>query len=276
MAELTSRSDTVLDPVWVDTRRDAIATAETEPALASMLHAHVLSHDVFEDALSYQISQKLGSDEISALSLHQVIDQAIEREPSIAVAARADLSATFERDPACHSYLEPFLFFKGFHALQCQRVAHHLWANEHRFLAKYIQSRASEVFGVDMHPAAKIGRGIMIDHATGVVVGETAVIEDGVSMLHGVTLGGTGKEGGDRHPKIRGGTMIGANATILGNIEIGKCSRIGAGSVVLENVPPYTTVAGVPAKVIGGTGYEQPAMAMDQQFLDCTGSERSQ
>ena len=181
---------------------------------------------------------------------------------------RADLSAVFDRDPACNSYLEPFLYFKGFQALQAYRVAHWLWSNGRRALALYVQSRTSEVYGVDIHPAARIGRGILIDHATSVVVGETAVIEDEVSLLHGVTLGGTGKETGDRHPKVRRGALIGANATILGNIEIGQCSRVGAGSVVLRDVPPNTTVAGVPAKVVGEAGCERPALAMDQRFWE--------
>ncbi|NQW11214.1 MAG: serine O-acetyltransferase [Alphaproteobacteria bacterium] len=257
-----------MDPIWQALRADAAATAAGEPALASFLHATVLAHDTLEHALAYHLSQKLGNQAISGLSLRQTIDQAIHGEAGIGRAVRADLSAVFERDPACTSYLEPFLYFKGFQALQGYRVAHWLWGNDRRALALYLQSRIAEVFAADFHPAARIGRGIMIDHATGVVVGETAVIEDEVSLLHGVTLGGTGKDSGDRHPKVRRGALIGANATILGNIEIGECSRVGAGSVVLKDVPKNSTVAGVPAEVVGEAGCEHPALSMDQRFWD--------
>lgn len=257
-----------LDPIWQGLRTDAELTARAEPALASFLHATVLAHDTLEHALAYHLSQKLGSESITGLSLRQTIDQAIHGDPEIGQQVRADLSAVFERDPACTSYLEPFLYFKGFQALQAYRVAHWLWANSRQAMALYLQSRTSEVYGVDIHPAARIGRGIMIDHATGVVVGSTAVIEDEVSLLQGVTLGGTGKETGDRHPKVRRGALIGANATILGNIEIGQCSRVGAGSVVLRDVPRNTTVAGVPARVVGEAGCERPALVMDQRFWE--------
>jgi len=267
-ANWTRKAAVPLDPIWQGLRTDAEQTAREEPALASFLHATVLAHDTLEHALAYHLSQKLGSESITGLSLRQTIDQAIHGEPEIAQQVRADLSAVFERDPACTSYLEPFLYFKGFQALQAHRVAHWLWANARRAMALYLQSRTSEVYGVDIHPAARIGRGIMIDHATGVVIGSTAVIEDEVSLLQGVTLGGTGKESGDRHPKVRRGALIGANATILGNIEIGQCSRVGAGSVVLHDVPRNTTVAGVPAKVVGEAGCERPALVMDQRFWE--------
>lgn len=257
-----------LDPIWDGLRADAEVTARDEPALASFLHATVLAHDTLEHSLAYHLSQKLGSESITGLSLRQTIDQALHGETDVGQLVRADLSAVFDRDPACTSYLEPFLYFKGFQALQAHRVGHWLWANNRRAMALYLQSRTSEVYDVDIHPAARIGRGIMIDHATSVVVGETAVIEDEVSLLHGVTLGGTGKESGDRHPKVRRGALIGANATILGNIEIGECSRVGAGSVVLRDVPPNTTVAGVPAQVVGTAGCDRPALAMDQRFWE--------
>jgi serine O-acetyltransferase len=256
-----------VDPIWSSLRADAEVTASGEPALASFLHATVLAHDTLEHALAHMLSQKLGSAAITGLSLRQTVDEAVHGEEQIGAAVRADLSAVFERDPACTSYLEPFLYFKGFQALQGYRVAHWLWGHGRKPLALYLQSRISEVFGVDIHPAAQIGRGIMIDHATAVVVGETAVIEDEVSMLHGVTLGGTGKEGGDRHPKIRRGALLGASSTILGNIEVGKCARVGAGSVVLVSVPPMTTVAGVPAKVVGDSECPQPALSMDHRFM---------
>lgn len=266
MAEVDARWSPTLDPIWSSLRDSAAETARGEPALASFLHATVLAHDTLEHALAYHLSQKLGSAAITGLSLRQTVDEALHGDEAIGDAARADLSAVFERDPACTGYLEPFLYFKGFQALQAYRVAHFLWGHGRQALAFYLQSRISEVFGVDIHPAARVGRGIMIDHATGVVMGETVVVEDEVSLLHGVTLGGTGKETGDRHPKVRRGALIGASATILGNIEIGECSRVGAGSVVLRNVPPHSTVAGVPAKVVGEAGCAHPALSMDQQF----------
>lgn len=188
---------------------------------------------------------------------------------------RADIRAITERDPAATRFSEPLLYFKGFHALQTHRVAHWLWSEGRRELALFLQSRASEVFGVDIHPAARIGKGILVDHATGVVVGETAVVEDNVSILHEVTLGGTGKDCGDRHPKVRHGVLIGAGAKILGNVEVGEGAKIGAGSVVLEDVPAHATVAGVPAKVVGIAEGDEPARTMDHRlpcnpdFEDC-------
>jgi serine O-acetyltransferase len=204
--------------------------------------------------------------EVSSMLLRQVFDEAFHKDGDIGAAVRADVMAVLDRDPACHSYLEPLLYFKGFHALQAHRVAHWLLGQGRKAMAMFIQNRVSVVFGADINPAARIGRGIMIDHATGVVVGETAVIEDDVSLLQGVTLGGTGNEEGDRHPKIRRGAMIGAGAVILGNIEVGECSRVGASSVVLKNVPPSTTVAGIPARVVGEAGCDQPSRKMDQIF----------
>ncbi|MDP9128589.1 MAG: serine O-acetyltransferase, partial [Pseudomonadota bacterium] len=189
-------------------------------------------------------------------------------DPAIVEAGQYDLIAITERDPAAKNILVPFLFFKGFRALQAYRVAHWLWRMERRTLASYFQSRISSCFVVDIHPAAVIGKGIMMDHAHGVVIGETAVVEDNVSFLHNVTLGGTGKEKGDRHPKIRSGVMIGAGAKILGNIEIGAGARVAAGSLVLKNVAPHVTVAGVPARIIGNAGCESPAQEMDQTLRD--------
>ncbi len=180
------------------------------------------------------------------------------------MAARADILAVYDRDPACHRYVEPLLYLKGFQALQTYRMAHRLYMSGRKDFAYYLQSRSSMIFGCDIHPNARIGRGIMIDHAHSIVIGETAVIEDNVSLLHSVTLGGTGKEDGDRHPKVRHGCLIGAGASILGNIEIGHCSRVAAGSVVLHDVPPNRTVAGVPAKVVGYAGCSEPSRIMDQ------------
>ncbi|NOT40864.1 MAG: serine O-acetyltransferase, partial [Alphaproteobacteria bacterium] len=219
----------VCDPVWSDLREEAIRAAAAEPALASFVHATILNHERLEEALTYHLAQKLGNDDVGAMQVRQVFDQAFADEPTLGDEVRADLSAVYERDPSVTTYLQPFLFFKGFLAIQSYRVMHWLYAKGRVTLAQHFQARVSEVFAVDINPAAKIGRGVMIDHGTGVVIGETAVVEDDVSMLHGVTLGGTGKETGDRHPKVRRGVMIGANATILGNIEIGANSRVGAG-----------------------------------------------
>ncbi len=264
----TAEKFATIDPVWSGIREEALKMASAEPTLASFLHATVLNHGRFESALSFHLAQKLGNTALPDMLVRQVFDEALKTEPDIGAAVRADIVAVFDRDPACRGYIEPLLYFKGFHALQSYRFAHWLWGQDRRPLALYLQNRVSEVFGVDAHPAARIGRGIMIDHATGVVVGETAVIEDDVSILHGVTLGGTGKHTGDRHPKIRKGVMIGAGAKILGNIEVGECARVGAGSVVLEDVPPQCTVAGVPAKIVGCAGSDRPASEMKQNFLD--------
>ncbi len=262
----TAEKFAVCDPVWARIRTEAVTMAHQEPILASFLHTIVLSHELFEEALSFHLAQKLGSADVRAIVLRQVFDEVYPQDAELGAAVRADIVAVLERDPACRSPLEPLLYYKGFQALQAYRIARWLWNEGRGPMALYLQNRISEVFDVDIHPAARIGRGIMIDHATSVVIGETAVVEDEVSMLHEVTLGGTGKAAGDRHPKVRKGAMIGAGAKILGNIEVGECARIGAGSVVLENVPPRCTVAGVPATIIGPAGCEQPALEMDQRF----------
>jgi len=254
----------VCDPIWSALRAQAGEIEQDGPALASLVHATILNHGRLEDALSYLLATKLGDENVSAMQAREIFDDALRADPSIGDAVRADLSAIFERDPACQSYAQAFLFFKGFHSLQCYRVAHWLWGQGRRPLAWFIQSRVASLFAVDIHPAAKIGRGIFLDHATGIVIGETAVVEDDVSMLHGVTLGGTGKETGDRHPKIRRGVLLSAGAKVLGNIEVGEYSRVGAGSVVLKPVPPGCTVAGVPAKNIGCAGSDRPSQEMDQ------------
>ena len=254
-----------LDPVWSRIRDEAEAMVAGEPLIGAMVHSTVLHHDSFEDALSYRIAQKLASTEMSALILQDIARDVIARDKGIAAAARADVVAVFERDPACHRYVQPLLFFKGYLAVQAHRVAHGLWAAGREDLALYMQMRSSEVFSIDIHPAARIGRGIMIDHAHAIVIGETAVVGDNVSLLHSVTLGGTGKSDGDRHPKIGNGVLIGAGAKILGNITVGSCSRVAAGSVVLADVPPCKTVAGVPAKVVGDAGCDQPSLSMDQR-----------
>jgi serine O-acetyltransferase len=254
-----------LDPVWTRVRDEAREMAGREPLMASMVHATLLRHESLEDALAYRMAQKLASPDLSALVLQDVAREAMAADKGIGAAARADLVAVFERDPACHTYVQPILFFKGFLAVQAYRVAHRLWKDGRRELAYAFQMRSSEVFSIDIHPNARVGRGIMIDHAHAIVIGETASVGDNCSLLHSVTLGGTGKEDGDRHPKVGNGVLIGAGAKILGNIKVGSCSRIAAGSVVLHDVPPCKTVAGVPAKVVGDAGCDQPSLSMDQR-----------
>ncbi|MGB3810139.1 MAG: serine O-acetyltransferase [Parvibaculum sp.] len=261
-----SEALTVCDPVWERLRAETQEMALSEPALASFLHVTVLHHRNFNASLSYQLAQKLGTTEVRAMQLREIFEEALKEDPSIGEAARADIVAYYERDPACHSYAQPLLFFKGYVALQSYRIAHWLWMKGRRAMALYLQSRVSDLFAVDIHPAARIGKAVFIDHATGIVIGETAVVEDEVSMLHGVTLGGTGKESGDRHPKIRRGVLISVGAKVLGNIEVGEYSRIGAGSVVLHDVPPHCTAVGVPAKLVGCAGCDKPSHEMDQMI----------
>ena len=257
--------DTV-DPVWERIRREAEEVTRREPELATFIYSSILHHDTLEAAVVHRVAERLDHSEVASELIRQAYIDALEDDRTIGQAFRADLVAIVDRDPATHRYLEPVLYFKGFHAIQTHRLAHWLWTRNRKDFAYYLQSRSSAAFQTDIHPAARIGRGIFLDHATGLVVGETAVIEDDVSMLHGVTLGGTGKEDGDRHPKIRRGVMLGAGAKILGNIEVGCCARVAAGSVVLQTVPPQKTVAGVPAKVIGEAGCPEPARFMDQIF----------
>jgi serine O-acetyltransferase len=252
-------------PIWQKLRFDARQAADQEPALASYLSATVLNHDRFSDALCYQLAQKAGGPDMSAMQVREICEQAYAQDPAIVAAATRDMQAVLDRDPATRSTLQPFLFFKGFLALQTHRVAHWLWGQGRETLAFFLQSRSSELYGVDIHPAVQIGSGVFIDHATSIVIGETARIGDDVSMLQGVTLGGTGKEFTDRHPKIGRGVLLGAGAKVLGNITIGDEARVGSGSVVLQNVPPRCSVAGVPAKPVGGACME-PSKSMDQKF----------
>jgi serine O-acetyltransferase len=257
-----------VDPVWARIRGEAEEVVRREAELATFIYSTVLHHDTLEAAVVHRITERLDHPDVSAELIRQAYSDALESDPSIGDAFRADIVATFDRDPATNRFLEPVLYFKGFHAIQTHRLAHWLWKKGRKDFAYYLQSRSSAVFQTDINPAVPIGRGIFLDHATGLVVGETAVIEDDVSILQEVTLGGTGKEAGDRHPKIRSGVLIGAGAKILGNIEIGHCARIAAGSVVLKAVPHNTTVAGVPAKVIGEAGCPEPSRTMDQLFYD--------
>ena len=266
MAETKSNVATV-DPVWQRVREEAFEAVRNEPLLGGLIHSSLLHHNSLERALAYRFSLKLASGEMSEQILREIGDEAHQDDAGLGQAARADIMAVYDRDPACHRFLQPLLYFKGFQAIQAYRVGHWLWMQGRKDLAYFVQMRVSEVFGVDIHPAARIGRGIMIDHAHSIVIGETAVVGDNVSMLHSVTLGGTGKEDGDRHPKIGNGVMIGAGAKVLGNISVGYCSRIAAGSVVLHDVPHNSTVAGVPAKVIGEAGCSQPSITMDQLIM---------
>ncbi|MDD7910529.1 serine O-acetyltransferase [Pseudovibrio exalbescens] len=254
------------DPVWAAVRKEAEEMAASEPALASFVYETILHHSTLEDAIVHRLADRLGHVVVSSSLIRQTYLEALEDEPVLAEIFRVDISAVFDRDPACCRYLEPLLYFKGFHALQTHRLAHWLWQKGRRDFAFYLQSRCSEVFQVDIHPAVPMGRGIFLDHGTGIVIGGTAVVDDDVSILQGVTLGGTGKEKGDRHPKIRQGVLLGAGAKVLGNIEIGHCSRVASGSVVLKQVEPGTTVAGVPAKVVGEAGCSQPSRLMDQML----------
>ncbi|SUB01553.1 Serine acetyltransferase [Pannonibacter phragmitetus] len=256
------------DPVWHQLREEAEKMVIGEPALSSFVYETILNHGRLEDAVIHRLGDRLGRDIVSASLIRQTYSEALSDEPELGEIFRVDMMAVFDRDPACERLLEPLLYFKGFHALQTHRLANWLWRRGRSDFALYLQSRSSEIFQVDIHPAVPVGRGIFMDHATGLVVGSTAVIEDDVSILQGVTLGGTGKEQGDRHPKIRKGVLIGAGAKILGNLEIGRCSRIAAGSVVLQDVPCNTTVAGVPARVVGQAGCAEPARSMDQLLAD--------
>ncbi len=251
------------DKVWEIIEAEAKQAVLNEPLLGGAIHSSILHHASLEHALAYRVSLKLASAEMSEQIIREIADEAY-LSTNIGAAGRADLVAIQDRDPACHRLLQPLLFFKGFQAIQAHRIANWLWRQGRKDMAFYFQMRISEVFGVDIHPAAKIGKGIMIDHAHSIVIGETAVVGNNVSMLHSVTLGGTGKEDGDRHPKIGNGVLIGAGAAVLGNIEVGSCSRIAAGSVVLHDVPARKTVDGVPAKIIGEAGCDQPSAMMDQ------------
>ncbi|MDX1505259.1 MAG: serine O-acetyltransferase [Spongiibacter sp.] len=253
----------ISDKVWLTIREETALEAQREPVLASFLHATILNHNTLEHALSYHLAHILDSPEASSLLVREVIEDAFAEDSGIARAIRADICAVFERDSACKNLSVPFLYFKGYHALQSYRVAHWLWQQGRTSLALFFQNRISCEFGVDIHPAARIGHGVMMDHATGIVIGETAVVGNNVSLMQAVTLGGTGKEHGDRHPKVADNVLISAGAKILGNIHIGEGSHVAAGSVVLKDVPPHSLVAGVPAKVIGTPDCDAPALSMN-------------
>src|SRR4051812_11117234 len=255
-----------VDPVWSRIRGEAEEVTRREPELTTFMYENILHHDRLEDAVVHRVAQRLDHADVSADLIRQAYHDALNDQPQIGEIFRADIVATVDRDPATQRFCEPVLYYKGFHAIQTHRLAHWLLSKGRKDFSLYLQSRASVVFQCDVNPAARIGRGIFLDHATGLVVGETAVIEDDVSILHDVTLGGTGKEHEDRHPKIRRGVMIGAGAKVLGNIEIGHCARIAAGSVVLKAVPNNVTVAGVPAEIVGKAGCAEPSRTMDQML----------
>lgn len=258
----------VADPLWQSIREEATQMINEEPFLASFFYATILNHYTIEAAISFHLSNKLDSTTVSAMVIREIIEEAFANDASIIEALRTDIKAVVDRDPVCDQYSTPFLYFKGFHALQAYRIAHWLWRQNRKSLALFIQNRISEVFAVDIHPAANIGKGIMIDHATGIVVGETTVVEDNVSLMQSVTLGGTGKDSGDRHPKIGKGVLVSTGAKILGNVHIGEGVKVGAGSVVLADVPPHVTVAGVPAKIVGKPKVAEPALDMCQDLIE--------
>jgi serine O-acetyltransferase len=269
MAQRQSRpNDAVqkLDPVWAKIRDEAEAIVRHEPEIGTFVFSSILHHDTLEDAVTHRVAERLDHADVSAELIRKAYKDALEADPKIGEAFRADIVAVFDRDPATDRFVEPVLYYKGFHAIQTHRLAHWMWGQGRKDFAYYLQSRSSAVFQCDVHPAARIGRGIFLDHATGLVVGETAVIGDNVSMLHDVTLGGTGKDHGDRHPKIADGVLIGAGAKIIGNIEVGHCARVAAGSVVLTAVPHNVTVAGIPAKIVGDAPCAEPSRTMDHMF----------
>ena len=257
------------DSIWTRLRQEAGLLLANEELLAPLVRSCILDRDGFEDSLAAILAGRLAEPAVPAVDLHQLF-LSILSTPEIGAAARRDLSAVIERDPAAPSMAVPFLHFKGFQSLQAYRISHHLWNQGRKDLAFHLQGRITLVYGVDFHPAARIGCGILIDHATGVVVGETAVIGNDVSMLHGVTLGGTGKQTGDRHPKVGNGVLLGAGVKVLGNVHIGDGSKVGAGSVVLSDVPAHCTVVGVPARVVGRPRAQEPGLAMDQEIEDDT------
>ena len=259
-----------VDPIWNSMRDEAQQAVANDPVMAAFMYSAILNQGSLEEAVIHRISERLDHSDLNADLIRQAFEAMHEDQPDWSATVRVDIQAVYDRDPACDRFLMPVLYFKGFQALQTHRLAHWLWNGGRRDFALYLQSRSSSVFQTDINPAARIGKGIFIDHATGVVVGETAVIEDDVSILHGVTLGGTGKAGGDRHPKIRHGVLIGAGAKILGNIEIGHCTKVAAGSVVLQSVANNKTVAGVPARIVGEAGCEEPSRMMDQLLAGIT------
>ncbi len=254
--------------VWQSIVDEANEARDAQPVMASFYHSNVLNHKSFRDAISFYLASRLANSAVPAMTLHSVFDEAFNDQPEIVDQMLGDLLAHYTRDPACEQYIIPLLYFKGFHAIQSYRIAHWLWRQGRELLALYIQHRIAELFDVDIHPAAQLGSGIMLDHATGLVIGETAVVEDDVSILHAVTLGGSGSSRCKRHPTIRRGVLLSAGSKLLGNIEVGEGAKVGAGSIVLEDVPAHITVAGVPAKQIGQAHRNMPSLEMDHTIDD--------
>jgi len=261
---LAGTNPQILDPVWQAVRDEAQAAIDNDPVMSTFIYSTILSQETLEDAVIHRMSARLSGNDVSADTIRQSYENMLEDWPEWSNTLRIDIAAVYDRDPACDRFITPILYFKGFHAIQCHRLAHWNFKQGKNDFALYLQSRSSQIFQVDIMPPARMGKGIFIDHATGVVIGSTAVIGDDVSILHGVTLGGTGKEGGDRHPKIGNCVLLGAGATVLGNIKVGDCSRIAAGSLVLKNIPNNVTVAGIPGKVVGVAGCAEPSRTMDQ------------
>ena len=270
MATPRGRMETV-DPIWTAIRAEAEDIIAGERALGGFIYATILSHERLESAICHRLAQRLYHSDVDAGLISQMFADVLTANPELGTAFRADLAAVYDRDPACHRYIEPLLYFKGFHALVTHRFANALWTQGRRDFALYLQSQSSRIFAVDIHPATRLGMGLMLDHGTGIVIGETAVVGDNCSILQNVTLGGNGKETGDRHPKIGDNVLLAAGAKVLGNIKVGNCSKVAAGSVVLKDIPPNKTVAGVPAKVVGDSGCPEPSRAMDQRLQpdDC-------
>ncbi len=258
------KATTSIDPVWNAVREEAHQVIEREPVLSTFIYTTILNHRSLEEAVIQRISDRLSSAEVSGGLIRQSFQNMLEDWPQWSEYLRSDLAAVYDRDPACHRFIDPILYFKGFHAIQNHRLAKWCQENGRQDFALYLQSRSSEIFQTDINPTVTMGKGIFIDHATGVVIGETVTIGDNVSILHSVTLGGTGKDQGDRHPKIGCGVLIGAGAKILGNVKIGDCTRIAAGSLVLKDIPSNVTVVGIPGKVVGVAGCPEPSRSMDQ------------
>lgn len=259
-----SPKPTAVDPVWQAVRTEAEDVIANEPLMSSFIYSNILNQASLEDAVIHRIAERLHNRDFSAELVRQSFNIMYEAQPEWSDTLRIDIAAVYDRDPACSRFIEPILYFKGFHAIQTHRLAHWNWHNGKKDIALYLQSRSSQVFQTDINPAAKFGKGIFMDHATGCVIGETAEVGNDVSILHGVTLGGTGKEMEDRHPKIGDGVLLGAGATVLGNIKVGHCSRIAAGSMVIKDVPNNVTVAGIPGKVVGVAGCSEPSRSMNQ------------
>lgn len=259
---------TSLDPVWAALRKEAEAVIDTDAMMSAFIFTNILNQPDLESAIIHRISERLHHPDMPRDFIRQVFNEMLKDDPEWAKILRVDIAAYFDRDPVCERLIEPILYFKGFHAIQTHRLAHWCWHHGRQDFALYLQSRSSSVFQTDINPQAKLGKGIFIDHATGLVIGATAEVGDDVSIMQGVTLGGTGKVKGDRHPKVECGVLIGAGAIILGNIKVGRCSRVASGSMVLKPVAPETTVAGVPARVVGVAGCAEPSRTMNQILAD--------